>query len=78
MTKNRKRYQEFRKIHKIKDMTLEQILGYVILCLVLFLCGTTFTSCTPAKVVTTKVERFDVDSSGIVYDLNRLRLCDQK
>lgn len=76
--KNKIRYQKFRKTHKIKDMTLEKILGYLLLCLVLFLSASTFTGCTTAKVSTVKVERFDVDSTGIVYDLNELRKCDKK
>jgi hypothetical protein len=71
--KNRKRYQEFKRLPQIKSMSPIQIVGYVLFILVLFLCGTTFTSCTHAKVATTKVERFDVDSSGVVFNLNRLR-----
>ena len=55
-----------------------QILGYVLFMLVLFLCGASFQSCTTAKVSAKKVERLHVDSTGVVYDLNRLRLCDQK
>ena len=75
---NRNRYKNFKKLPKMKGMSPMQILGYVLFMLVLFLCGASFQSCTTAKVSAKKVERLHVDSTGVVYDLNRLRLCDQK
>ena len=74
MTKNRIRYQKFKKGTPIIELSPIQIIGYVLFLLVLFLSASTFSGCTTAKVSTViKVERLDVDSTGTVFNLKYLR-----